>query len=165
MWNVLGKPVSVDWLNPEPIRVLYDFDGPKIFICEDAKGSPFLAYQCSEEKGVMRFLFVPCTSGLEFALTEGLADLRGALSKEPSWVVDIDYDMKAIRGWMVNVDRLPASVLPKRGVMLWRHLTPTTDMVTPRNATSQTVIKAAYTPSAAQIGQYRIPGYLVLVGV
>ena len=59
MWHVNGKPISGAWLNLEPVRVLYDFDGPRIFTCKDVNGTLFLAYQCGEDRETMRFLIVP----------------------------------------------------------------------------------------------------------
>lgn len=54
-WLVNGKPESNTWLDLEPVRVLYEFDGPRIFTCRDSAGNLFLAYQCGEEDQVMRF--------------------------------------------------------------------------------------------------------------
>lgn len=112
------------WLDPDPVRVLYEFDGPKIFICEDAAENPYLAYQCGEGQQRMRFLVVPFNPGREEALTTGAMDLREALLQPKGWIVDLRYDWTVDRAWNVETKNLPAEILPKAGVMLWAHLPP-----------------------------------------
>ncbi len=137
MWNVNGKPVSVAWLNPEPVQVLYDFDGPRIFTCCDKKDDQYLAYQCGEESGICRFLIVPFSQYDESKLTQGHTNLWEALSQSRSWIVDLDIDWQVSNAWEVSIDSLPRDVLPKPGVMLWRHLIPVIRPLTPRSASSQ----------------------------
>jgi hypothetical protein len=137
MWPVQGKPISGAWLDMEPVRVLYEFDGPRIFTCKDAVGNRYLAYQCGEAKGVLRFLVVPCSDDLERALTAGAINLRDALARPRAWLFDLSYQWQIRSAWQTDVDSLPPFLLPRPGVMLWRHLTPVINPLAPRPATSQ----------------------------
>jgi hypothetical protein len=124
MWQFDGHSVNPAWLDLDPVRVLYEFDGPRIFTCKDVDGSLFLAYQCGEERDLMRFLVVPFSSGRERELTEGQINLRDALANPTAWIFDLNFQWQTLRAWQVDVNSLPSNVLPKPGVMLWRHLRP-----------------------------------------
>src|SRR5262245_28550919 len=99
MWAVDGTPTAADWLDFEPVKVLYDFDGPKIFTCKARSRDLFLAFQCDEEGEVTRFLVVPFSEDLERRLTEGKMNVRDALTRLPSWVFDLGGDWKPLRCW------------------------------------------------------------------
>ncbi len=125
MWQVNGQSVPSIWINIDPVQVLYDYDGPRIFTCKTSSGEPLLAYQCGDDKQTrtMRFLVVPCDDKLVWLITGDL-NLRDALFSEPAWIVDIDYHWRVISAWKIEVKELPANIIPKPGVMLWSHLKP-----------------------------------------
>jgi hypothetical protein len=124
MWPVNGTRVSPHWLGLEPIPVLYEFDGPRIFICQDDASNPYLAYQCDEDEEARRFLVVPSNEGLERRLTRGEINVRDAFWRPRAWFFDLGNDWQPLRAWEVDVENLPPEMLPQPGVMLWPHLTP-----------------------------------------
>jgi hypothetical protein len=142
MWEVRGEKITNANLliDPTPVRVLYDFDGPRIFVCENKRDDLFLAYQCGEEDGVSRFLVVPCDPGKEWQLRSGQVNLLDALSHHKTWIMDLapDWSVKAL--WEVDHQAVPAAVLPKPGVMLYRHLKPTVRRAVARSNSSQTTL-------------------------
>jgi hypothetical protein len=131
MWQVNGTEVPASWLSFEPTRVLYEFDGPKIFTCRDATGQLYLAYQCDEDREALRFLVVPFSEDLERRLTAGAIDVRDALSRPQAWLFDLGNDGSPLRCWQVDVEGLPPDVLPKPGVLLWADLPPIISSPTP----------------------------------
>jgi hypothetical protein len=125
MWDVQGQQLAIpDWLDLEPVRVLYEYDGPRIFTCKGAAGNLLLAYLCSEDRTRRRFLLVPFDTGLEQQLPSGRIDLRSALTRSPTWIVDVGNDWRPLTMWAVVVNDVPADVLPRPGVMLWANLPP-----------------------------------------
>lgn len=127
MWQVEGRRVPTDWLNHDPMRTFYDFDGPKVFVCRSAiSRERFLAYYCDEDDEATRYLIVPSSDDLESRLAIGDIDIRGALWQQTAWIFDIDNDWNAVRAWAVNIADLPPKVIPQPGVMLWGHLPPRT---------------------------------------
>jgi hypothetical protein len=143
MWQVTGALIPPHWLLPIPIRTLYEFDGPRIFLCKDVPGNLYLAYQCGEDREVMRFLVVPCTVDLERRLTAGETDVRDALTRPRGWLFDFGKDWSALRCWKVNIDDLPPRTLPEPGVMLWAHLQPVMNVMMVRPCSAETVIAPA----------------------
>ena len=112
MWQVRGKQLSGTWLDLEPVPVLYDFDGPRIFVCKDTMGvNYFLAYQCGEEASTrtMRFLVVPCSENLERQLTAGEINLHDALMRPRAWIFDLDFQWILKDSWEVQVEDVPAT--------------------------------------------------------
>jgi hypothetical protein len=124
MWKVAGTPVATDWLDLEPVRILYAFDGPRIFTCKDNAGNLFLAYQCDEDGEALRFLVVPFSEDLERKLTGGEIDVRDALSGPSVWLFDLGNRWQVLRSWKVETRDLPGDTLPAHGVMLWAHVPP-----------------------------------------
>ena len=123
MWQVNGIPTSGSWLRLEPVTVLYDFDGPRIFTCKDNRGRLFLAYQCGEDHQTMRFLVVPFSEDSEQKLTAGEDSLHDVLMRPlRAWVFDLNFQWNTIGAWRVEVENLPSDCVPSPGVMLWSHL-------------------------------------------
>ena len=124
MWHVNGNQTANLWLDLQPVRVLYEFDGPRIFTCKDGFGKLFLAYQCGESIDIMRFLIVPFSDDSERRLTEGELDLHDVLVRPNARIMDVDFDWTITQTWQVDVANLPADCIPRPGVMLWSHLQP-----------------------------------------
>jgi hypothetical protein len=147
MWHVAGNQVAHNWLRQDPVRVLYEFDGPKIFLCKDIPGNLYLAYQCDESEELLRFLVVPFSEDLERRLTSGEMNVRDALTRAKAWLFDFGNDWSPLSCWEINVDDLPPGVLPEPGVMLWPHLQPVMNRVTLRPSAAETPITFASLPS------------------
>lgn len=156
MWYVNGNSVSGTWLNIEPVRVLYDFDGPRIFICKSVTQELFLAFQCGEENRIMRFLIVPFSEDLERRLTAGEINLRDALTRPLAWVFDVNYGWEVVGVWKVEIDDLPANVIPKAGIMLWPHLQQRIRSTILRDCGTTTVLPTIY------FGQVTGPYYVAM---
>jgi hypothetical protein len=122
MWPVSGVHYPKDWFDLRPIRVLYDFEFPRIFTCEDKADDYHLAYFCGEDATGLRFLVVPFSPASENQLTRGDIDLYDALAKNRAWVIDVDNHWNQKHVLRVDFNSLPADVLPRPGVMLYAHL-------------------------------------------
>src|SRR5260370_41447280 len=44
MWPVIGVQLDTSWLDMQPIRILYEFDGPRAFTCQDNADNLYLSY-------------------------------------------------------------------------------------------------------------------------
>lgn len=146
MWQVTGAQTSGSWLDLEPITVLYDFDGPRIFTCKDDRGKLFLAYQCGEANRIMRFLVVPFSEESEQRLTTGQDSLHDVLMRPQAWVFDLDFQWNVIGTWRIEVENLPTDCVPRPGVMLWSHLQSRVKEVAVRACATETKIPSLRLP-------------------
>jgi hypothetical protein len=161
MWGVVGRPERSNWLNLEPVTVLYEFDGPRIFVCRDALGNTYLAYLCGDDRGGMRYLVVPFSADLERRLVVGQINLRDALTMPSAWLFDIGNDWRPTACWKIDVDDLPPSVLPAPGVMLYSHLRPIIRETVARPAANSTVQNLVIAPAFRTRGVDRREKYAV----
>jgi len=138
MWKVNGASVNPSWLDFKPAMVLYHYDGPKTFICKDPADNIYLAHWCDEDDDTTRFLVVPFSETLLEDLTSGRIDIREALYRPKTWVFDLNDDWIPTSAWRVDIDDLPLSVLPRPGVMLWKHLKPVIRAISLRSASTET---------------------------
>ena len=140
MWPVIGVQLDTSWLDMQPIRILYEFDGPRAFTCQDNGDNLYLSYQVDEDERALRFLVVPFSKELERRLTTGMIDVWNALFQEEAWLFDLDNQWQPSRAWKVNFEDLPQNAIPKPGVMLWSHLQPKFGVILnlPRSSTTQT---------------------------
>jgi len=123
MWQPKGKHVSCSWLDLKPVRVLYEFDGPRIFVCVDGDSQAYLAYQCGESERQLRFLVVPLSEHDEHRLTTGEVAVRDVLFAERAWLFDIDIDWTLLQTWEIDPAVMPEDSVPLPGILLWPHLT------------------------------------------
>jgi hypothetical protein len=145
MWQIDRPQVPIDWIDLQPVRVLYAFDGPRIFTCRSQSGEFYLAYQCGEDRDIRRFLVVPFSDELERRLVSGDVNLRDALTRTQSWVVDLSNDWCPLRAWQVDLDDIPRTALPKPGVMLWPHLRrKIVNLVRPGRAAGETILSREF---------------------
>lgn len=114
--------ISTEWLRFVPVRTLYEFDGPRIFTCQDVNGQPLLAYQCDEDTTGLQFLVVHFSDELVSRLVKGLLGVRDALKRSPMWLLEVSNEWTPTRCWDVEFDELPTRLLPKSGTLLWSHL-------------------------------------------
>lgn len=123
MWNINGTLLSIRFENWVPDRVLYDFDGPRIFTVRHELGD-FLAYACDEDDAITRYLLVPTGDDMLAALEKGLLTMREALAQPWLWIVDVGFDDVPRQIWRSTLDAIPDHRLPKPWAMLWPHLEP-----------------------------------------
>ncbi|MDS4030058.1 MAG: hypothetical protein RKO66_08290 [Candidatus Contendobacter sp.] len=147
MWDVKGTPLSVKFENWVPDRVLYDFDGPRIFTVRHELGD-FLAYACDEDDEITRYLLAPTSGDMITALERGTHTMREALDQPWLWVMDVGFDDVPRQVWRSTLEAIPETRLPKPWAMLWPHLEPllAVRMVGPHLARGQipaSVIKRA----------------------
>jgi hypothetical protein len=155
MWNVPGTTVNPDWLDLEPVRVLYNFDFPRIYICKDTPGNLYLAYVCGEEPEELRYLVVRADDDLETKLIRGQINLHDALTPARAWIFDLRNSWVPIRAWQVDPDSLPSEVLPRPGVMLYSHLQPVVISARPRSCSNDTEVTISE-PAAIGVQSQRI---------
>lgn len=153
MWPINHPPEPVcDWLNFEPERVLYEYDGPMIFTLKSEADGLFLAFQADRDRDAIRFLVVPFSDALEHRLVTGDINLRDALTRPKMWVFDLNKKWEPVRCWRVSDKDLPAGLLPKPGVMLWTHLRPIMKRLTVRPGGNETVLTKTFPGNLVHAG-------------
>lgn len=126
LWKIKTPQCSVEHFNARDLgEILYEFDGPKIFTTS-AGSLHYLWYECAEDAdaSVLRFLVVPTDKQTIAYLKDGTRTVYDALSQPWVWAVDIDKDDQIAGGWVVQLDDVPVSAKPERGVALWPELEP-----------------------------------------
>ncbi|HEV3006112.1 MAG TPA: DUF6575 domain-containing protein [Pirellulales bacterium] len=83
----------------KPSKVLYDFDGPRIFTVVDADGELYLAHWCDDDASAVRYLVVPTDWAIIAGVERGELAVRDALEQPRCWVVDVTAsgDIEVIR--------------------------------------------------------------------
>lgn len=126
LWHIETPQCSVESFKDRKIvEVLYEFDGPKIFIT--SSGSlQYLWYECAEDTValVSRYLVVPTNEQTLAYLKDGTRTVYDALNQPWVWAVDLGQDDQVINGWVVHLEEVPQSAKPERGVALWPELEP-----------------------------------------
>lgn len=119
MWQVPGAGIDPARFNPlRPVKVLYDFDGPRTFTFRDQEGELCLAHWCDEAEGTTRYLAVAFSNRLLAQLEQGVLSVRAALEQPRAWVIDEDATGNVRAAWRVELTDLPEDILPKPGVLL-----------------------------------------------
>lgn len=124
MWFDSGTEIKTRWTALHPRRVLYDFDGPRIFTCLDEHDETWFAYQCEEQAEFCAFLLVPFSNDLEDRLTCGNITILEALRQPRLWVALTDHGFSISRLFKSKLDNIPHERLPRPEAMLWSHLQP-----------------------------------------
>src|SRR5204862_3648121 len=100
MWDLNAKVLPADRFGEvNPIDILLDFEGPRIFSFVGPDGELMLAYQLSEENDVARFLLVQSNEGQVKALKDGRASLLEAIDQPRVWVLDLDAEWQPKGLW------------------------------------------------------------------
>jgi hypothetical protein len=92
-----------------PRHVLLEYDGPIMFVADDAAEQPILCYQCDQnEDAEWRYVVSAVTNELASDLENGRVTILDAIRQTRSWLADVDT-----RNWTVhNVYRVKFSDLP-----------------------------------------------------
>lgn len=125
MWNIAGKSVDIKRFKPfEPAEVLYEFDGPRIFILKDAEGEMNLAYWSDEDQQICRYVVVPTTTRILDALRKGSISVFDALNQPRCWLCDVTHQGVLSACQRLEFDAVPRDSLPAIGAMLLPSLEP-----------------------------------------
>lgn len=125
MWEIQGKTVDPERFSPfEPVEVLYEFDGPRIFTVLDKDQAPNLVYWSDEDQSCTRYVVVPTSPQILGDLRQGVISVLDALDQPRCWVCDVDLDGQLTGCLLVNYPEIPSDALPARGTMLWPSLEP-----------------------------------------
>ena len=121
-WHIETSEFDVNaFSRPQPLEVLYDFDGPRIFTATSSLGE-LLYYLAQEDSQTLRFIVAPTNDQVVQRLKTGVVSVRDALSQPWLWVLDTDLGMVPQKSWGCKLADIPSGVLPMPGVMLWAHL-------------------------------------------
>jgi hypothetical protein len=125
MWSIAGKPVNQRLFEPfEPVDVLYEFDGPRIFTVKDADGELNLAYWSDENGTICRYVVVPTTARILEDLRRGSLSVLDALNQPRCWLCDVTHQNELSACQRVEFDDIPRDSLPAIGTMLLPALEP-----------------------------------------
>ena len=119
MWQISGSPLSNDYLGPfSPDRILYEFDGPKIFTVLDREHDLCLACWSAADEQFNRFIVVPTSVTIIKALEGGELPVAQALDQPRCWLWDISHDEQILQCLKVAFQDIPADCRPTPGTML-----------------------------------------------
>jgi hypothetical protein len=114
-WTPTGPQDGVGFTHVvEPVEVLYDFDGPMLFV---SRGGPFplLCYKIDESEDQSQYILTPTNEDVVKNLRAGKIALRTALSQSWMWVVVTDSEYRVKRSWSLSPSSFPDDVLPEAG--------------------------------------------------
>ncbi len=125
MWGIQGKLVDKEQFVPfEPSRVLYEFDGPRIFTFKDRDGELNLAYWSDSDESVDRYVIVPTSEAIVNSLCRGNLSVLEALQQPRIWLCDVGEGGEIQHCQRVELGEIPNDALPASGTMLWPSLEP-----------------------------------------
>ena len=120
MWQARGTSCNADRFTPvEPIEVLYDSDGPRVFTLRDGEGRITLACWSDADDAVNRYLVVPTTSETVGLLRAGEMSVYDALHQRQCWACDVTFGGELVRSVRVAFDDVPADARPAIGLPFW----------------------------------------------
>lgn len=125
MWNIPGKTVDIGRFQPfEPLQVLYEFDGPRIFTLMDVDEELNLAYWSDQDEHVSRYVVVPTTTTILAALNKGSISVFDALNQPRCWLCDVTHGGELSACQRVDFAAVPRDSLPAVDAMLLPTLEP-----------------------------------------
>jgi len=123
-WAVKSPPIDIASIGDlKPLEILYEFDGPRIFLSEVAAGE-VLCFLADDDGKHFRFIASPTNKNIIDKLKNGLQTLRDTLNQPWVWFIDLTYDGIPQAAWKGTLADAPEDVLPEKGLMLWPHLEP-----------------------------------------
>ena len=125
VWDIPGRDVDAGVVGAlDPVEVLVDVDGPRLYVARGPAGDELLVYQCAEESGRFGWVVVPTDAQAIEQVRAGQVAVRDALQQPWAWFVTQGYDGTVQRARRVRIADVPASVLPAPGVTLVAPETP-----------------------------------------
>lgn len=125
MWQIQGKAADISWLQPfDPVDVLYEFDGPRIFTVHDADSELNLVYWSDEDGQICRYIVVPTSRKILESLRKGGISVFDALNQPRCWLCDILPTGEIFECQRVDFAEIPRDALPSIGTMLLPSLEP-----------------------------------------
>ncbi|MSR58061.1 MAG: hypothetical protein EXS05_10340 [Planctomycetaceae bacterium] len=119
MWSIAGKPVPSDRFQPfEPVEVLYEFDGPRVFSVLDSDQELNLACWSDEDEQICRYVVAATTPETIAALRNGGISVYDALNQPRCWLCDVSPPGILTECRRVEFERIPRDALPAPGTLL-----------------------------------------------
>jgi hypothetical protein len=112
--TILGEVLHPDALVGvlEPIEVLVDIDGPRLFTARSAGGEDLLAYHAEETDTELAWIVVPTDASTMAHLRAGALPLRDALRQPWVWIVTQAVTGELRRASRVALSDVPAAQFP-----------------------------------------------------
>ncbi len=115
-------PPAPELTTLDPVEILDDYDGPRLFTVEASDGRRLLAYQCGETASADQFLLVPTDRSTITALQANDVPLRDALTGAGiGWRLDRFRDGRLTCLTAIDIAALPAAALPMPEARLHPH--------------------------------------------
>jgi hypothetical protein len=127
-WTPDNAPTGELSVQIIPTEVLYYYDGPVIFTANIGL-TEFLFYKIDELQSSDLFLLAQTHDSVNKALMQGHLSLRGSITSDNCWILEIDRKFDAKRYWKVSSADLPLDLLPERGFGLETGNTQSADSV------------------------------------
>lgn len=125
MWDPEGKRVEPSALGTlTPTEVLFEFEEPLTFACEDPDGQLLLAHHLFAEGAISRYLVAVTDLRILQELKAGRLDILSGLRQPRCWIADVAGDGKVASLWLIPFGRIPGDHLPAPGVMISPELEP-----------------------------------------
>ena len=108
----------------EAEEILYEFDGPRIFIVRDQNGDLNLFYWSDEQAESTIYVAVPTSAGITEALKQGRMSVHDALHQPRCWICIVRPDGQTNAVYSGAYELIPEDSRPLKGTMLWPTLEP-----------------------------------------
>jgi hypothetical protein len=126
LWDVKSASYPGEYFGSvfPPEVVLFDYDGPSIFVFRDQHGTRILAYACDDDEATNRYIAAPTSAHIIERLQTGVLSVRAALDQPLMWILDTSPGGTVERAWVTTIEELPPDALPERHVLLRPDLQP-----------------------------------------
>ncbi|KAE9643801.1 hypothetical protein EJA70_15470 [Pseudomonas sp. PB103] len=122
-WTITTPNVAVEPFNPHEIsEVLYDFDGPKIFVTIDSDRLMRFWYESLDDRitKTVRYLVTTTTESQIKMLKSGKRTVHDLLKQPWLWAVDCSYSMDPQNAWVIDeINDVPPDYRPKQDATLF----------------------------------------------
>lgn len=118
LWTIPGCEVSPEKTvgRLEPVDVLIDIDGPRLFTAVTPAGDELLVYHAAENEYELRRIAVTTDRAIVAKLRVGELVLCEALRRPWMWIVTQSFAGSILRVHRVAFEAIPAEVLPAEGI-------------------------------------------------
>jgi hypothetical protein len=122
LWKVTKAPSASPFDEVVPAEVLSEFDALLTFTFRDRERRLTLAHLCAIGAGVSRYLAVRTDAPTVADLKSGVLSIRGAITRDQIWLIDVSANRNVINAWTMMPDELPSGALPDQDVLLFPEL-------------------------------------------